>query len=594
MSLASAPVLDLAGLTVTYPGPPPVRAVDDLDLRLAPGRCLGVLGESGSGKTSLAKALLGLLPEARVEGRLRLAGRDLAGLDEAGWQAVRWRRLALVPQSTASLHPALSIGAQIAEPLRVHEGLARGEASARAAAALEDVGLGAAALERTPEELSGGQRRLALLAMALVLDPEVVVLDEPTAGLDLLSRARVLALLGRIRAAGTALLLITHDLDALRGLADDVAVLYRGWLAERGPAARVLDDPRAPFTWGLANAVPTLGDVKDLRGIRGAPPEPGEVVQGCPFLERCTQAVAACEQRRPPLVAPEGEDGARLVACARGGRVPVLRARGLAKAYRPRRGGRRRGEVAAVDDVSLEVGEGEAVGLVGPTGAGKSTLGQLLVRLVEPDAGSVELEGRDLLAARGADLAALRRRAQLLFQDPYEALSPRLSVAEAVREPLDVAGVGTPAERDAEVAGVLAEVRLPSSPAFAERRAHELSGGQLQRVALARALVLRPKLLVADESVAMLDPSEQTKLLALLRDLQVERGMAMVVVSHDLAVVLRVADRVVVLDEGRIVEEATGAELLAAPQHPLTAELLAAAGRPGALLGERSLARQAR
>ncbi len=232
----------------------------------------------------------------------------------------------------------------------------------------------------------------------------------------------------------------------------------------------------------------------------------------------------------------------------------------------------------AVDGVSLDVREGEVVGVVGPTGAGKSTLGLLLVRLLEPDAGSVRFEGADLLALRGAELRAARRRVQLLFQDPYEALSPRLTVGAAVREPLDVQAVGEPDWRDGRVRDELAAVRLPTDAAFLARHTHELSGGQLQRLALARALILEPKLLVADEPVSMLDPSEQAKMLQLLKELQVERGMAMVFVSHDLAVVLRVADRVVVMDAGRIVEQGRGDELLRAARHPVTQALLAASG----------------
>jgi peptide/nickel transport system ATP-binding protein len=267
-----------------------------------------------------------------------------------------------------------------------------------------------------------------------------------------------------------------------------------------------------------------------------------------------------------------------MVACVRGGIVPVLRVRGLGKAYRLQTGAIRRATVTAVDGADLDVREGEVVGLVGPNGAGKSTLGKLLLRLVESDVGSVELEGTDLLAVRGDELVAARRRIQMLFQDPYEALSARLTVGDAVREPLDVQGIGTPEERRELVARTLAEVRLPPSAGFLDRYTHELSGGQLQRVGLARALVLAPKLLVADEPLEGLDPSEQAKMLQLLKAIQVERGMAMILISHDLAVVLRTVDRVVVMDAGRVVEVATGTRLLTAPTHPVTRDLLEASG----------------
>ena len=576
----SGPVIELRDLRVTYPGPPAVRAVDDVSLTVAPGECLGIMGESGSGKSTLARALLGLLPEATVGGELRLGDLELTALDEAGWREVRWRRIALSFQSAASLNPVLRVGDQVAEPLRLHWGMDAPSAKRRVDELLEEVGLGGWAAPRYPNELSGGQRRLVLLAMAMSCDPEVLVLDEPTAGLDPLTRERVLAVLHQLRRQHTTLIVLSHDADAVQMVADRAVVLYRGWLAEVGPAEAVLAEPRNPYSWALLNARPTLASVKDLRGIRGDPPNPAEVATGCPFFGRCTQGIAEiCTPGRPPLIAPEGEDGPRQVACVRGGVVAVLSACNLRKSYRASGGLLRRPQVPAVDGVSVEVREGEVVGLVGATGAGKSTLGMLLLRLLDPDEGSVHLEGRDLLAARGAELKAARRRVQMLFQDPFEALSARFTVAQAVREPLDTQDVGEADGRDELVRDMIATCRLPADDAFLRRHTHELSGGQLQRVALARALVLDPKLLVADEAVAMLDPSEQAKMIQLLKHLQVERGMSMVFISHDLAVVLRVADRVLILADGRVVEEGPGSRLLAAPQHPTTRALLAAAGR---------------
>ncbi len=579
--------LEVRDLRVTYAGPPPVRAVDGVSFRVGVGECLGVVGESASGKSTLARALLGVVTEARVEGGVRLGTIDLRGLDEHGWRTVRWRRLALAFQSATALNPALRVGEQVAEPLQVHLGMHRKVASAKAQAVLGDVGLGSWAADRYPSELSGGQRRLALIAVASACDPDVLVLDEPTAGLDPVTRATLLAFLERFRTrSAKSVLVLSHDIEAVSVLADQVAVLYRGSLAEIGPAVPVLQDPRHPYTRGLLASRPTLATVKDLRGIRGDPPEPTEVAQGCPFLGRCTQAIDACGPARPPLLAPDGEEGRRLVACVRRGIVTVLSARNLGKTWKARSGLLGRKPVVAVEGVSMDVREGEVVGIAGPTGAGKSTLARLLVRLLEPNEGTITFEGLDLLAATGADLKALRRRIQLLFQDPFEALSPRLTVAEVVREPLDAQGVRDPDERAELARAALAATRVPVNDAFLCRRAHELSGGQLQRVALARALVLEPKLLVADEPVAMLDPSEQTKMLQLLKTLQVERGMAMVVVSHDLAVLLRVADRVVVMDQGRLVEQAGGTALLLSPGHQVSRSLLAASGWPLALAAE--------
>lgn len=578
---AGQPVLDIADLVVTYDGPPPVRAVDGISLAVGAGECLGVLGESGSGKSTLARALLGLVTGARVEGRMRLGDLDLGSLDEKGWRAVRWARVALSFQSTASLNPVLRIGVQLAEPLQVHLGMGGDRAERRVHELLAEVGLGDWAASRYPRELSGGQRRLVLVAMALACRPEVVVLDEPTAGLDPATRNRVLDLLTRMRdESGTALVVMSHDADALEAVADRVAVLYRGWLAEIGPGPQVLTDPRNPYSWALLNARPTLASVKDLRGIRGAPPDPTEVAVGCPFYGRCHQGrEGVCTEARPALQPPHGEDGPRLAACARGGVVSLLSVRGVRKSYPGGGTLLHRTRVSVVDDVSFDVREGEVVGVVGSTGAGKSTLGMLAVRLLDADGGSVSFDGIDLLAIGGRDLKAVRARMQMLFQDPFEALSSRLTIGQVVREPLDVQAVGDGAWRTEMVRRTVADCRLPNDDAFLHRHTHELSGGQLQRVALARALVLEPKLLVADEAVSMLDPSEQAKMLQLLKHLQVERGMSMIFISHDLAVVLRVADRVLVLDRGRIVEEGSGGTLLVSPRHPATRALLAASGR---------------
>jgi len=577
--------LRIENLSVTYPGPPPVVAVDRLSLDIASGECLGILGESGSGKSTLVNTVLGLLPQARVEGHIRLGDLDLTHLDEAGWRDVRWKRISLAAQSAASLNPVLRVGVQLAEPQEVHLGRSRAEADAHSAALLTQVGLGDWALHRYARELSGGQRRLVLLAQALVCDPEVILLDEPTAGLDPAIRNTVIRVLRRLhKERGQSIVMLSHDAEAVGDLADRVAILYRGWLAETGPADRVLDDPRAPYSWALLNARPTLASVKELRGIRGDPPNPTDHATGCPFFGRCMQGrQPECTEGRPPLLVPNGESDGRVVACVRGGLVPVLEARGLRKTYPIPGRLLQRQHFVAVDGVSLDVREGEVLGLVGSTGAGKSTVASLLLRLLEPDAGTVVLEGHDLLAAKGEELKRHRRRIQVVFQDPFEALSPRLRVLDAVREPLDMQGIGTREERDARARASLVAARLPADDAFFARYTHELSGGQLQRVALARALILEPKLLIADEPVSMLDPSEQAKMLQLFKQLQVERGMAMIFVSHDLATVLRIADRVVVLSEGRVVEQATGTDLLIAPRHPATQALLGAAGRDALL-----------
>jgi peptide/nickel transport system ATP-binding protein len=568
-------LLRVRDLEVTYRGDTPVYAVDGVSFDVHAGECLSLIGESGSGKSSIARSLIGLAAEADVKGSIRLGDVDLMGLDEAGWRAHRWRDLSLVFQSTSALNPALTVGNQITEPLTVSENMARADARARARARLTMLGLADDVFDRFPSELSGGQRRLALLAIALIRDPELIVLDEPTAGLDPITKGQVIELLDRMRTEEhRAMLLLTHDIDAARRLADRTAVLYRGRLAEIGPGS-VLEHPRHPYSWALLNSHPSLGTLKDLRGVRGDPPDPTVRAEGCGFVDRCTQAIVACGESPPDLVA---SGNGHMVACVRGGLLPVVTATGLRKTYRDR-GVLRRSAFVAVDGVDVEVLEGETLGIVGPNGAGKSTLGKLLVRLIESEEGTILFQGEDLGAMDAGALKAARRRLQILLQDPFEALSPRLTVRECVREPLDIQQIGTRAERETIVAETLDEVRL-SFPGLLDRRTHELSGGQLARVNLARALVLAPKLLIADEPFEGVDPSEQAKLLQLLKAIQVERGMALVLVSHDVALVLRTCDRVLVMDEGRVVEQASGTRLLLDPAASTTRRLLNAAGAP--------------
>ncbi|MCX7854652.1 MAG: ABC transporter ATP-binding protein, partial [Anaerolineae bacterium] len=510
-------------VTFSRDGKSGVRAVDGVSFELARGGALGVIGETGAGKTTLARALLGLHPPECVQGSVRLDGRELAGLSEEEWRAVRWRRIALVVQSVGTaLDPVYRVGEQIGEPMRFHLGLSPAEAWARAEELARRVGLEPRHLCAYPHQLSGGEKQRALLAMALGCNPEVLVLDEPTSGQDMLSRVRLLDLLADLRRErGTALLVVSHDLGAVARLTEEVAVLYAGKLVEVGPTEAVFGDPRHPYTWGLLHSYPDMDTARDLRSIRGLPPDPAHPPAGCRFHPRCTQAVEKCRHEEPPLVEVAG----RQVACHLGGLQTLLRAESLRKVFFVDNGGPR-SPLEAVRGVSLEIREGEVVALVGETGSGKTTLGRMLVGLLSPDEGQVVLEGRDLTAAQGEKRRWLSRRVQLIPQDPFDAVSPRMTVAQVVREPLDIQKVGAPPEREEKVRQVLKAVGLPTDPVFLSLHAHELSGGQLQRVVIARALVLEPKLLIADEPVAMLDPSEQARVMNLLKEIQVERGLA--------------------------------------------------------------------
>jgi peptide/nickel transport system ATP-binding protein len=573
----SQPLLEVADLRVTYDaGAASVQALRGVNLRVGPGDAVGVVGESGSGKTTLALATLRLLPaEAAIEGSVRLGGEEVVGAPAEAVRRHRGRTAAYVIQAPGrGFNPVRTIGSQVAEPMRLHLHMSKPDAQEKTARLARLVELDPELLDRYAHELSGGERQRAMLAMALACDPPLLVLDEPTSGLDSTTKAAISETLGRLRhEQGLALLVISHDFSLMADLTDDLAVLYGGIVLEHGPTRTILTDPRQPYSRDLLGAYPSMTTQKDLRGIRGSAPDPADPPTGCPYHPRCSQAIDECTTWPPELSAVAG----RRIACLRGGVLTRLAAVDVAKSYRT--GLRRR--VDALKSVSLEVREGEVVGIVGETGSGKSTLVRVLVGVEVPDAGTVGWEGRPLATFEKQQWADFRRRVAVVFQDPFDAVSPLLSVAEVVREPLDVQHIGTGAERAERAAAALAGVGLPQTEAFQARRAHDLSGGQLQRVAIARAMVLGPRLLLADEPTSMLDASEQAKLMVMLKEQQVARGMAMIVVSHDLALVRKVADRLVVLHAGEVVETGPGAGVIAAPQHPVTRALVQAAATLG-------------
>ncbi|HHC09010.1 MAG TPA: ABC transporter ATP-binding protein [Actinobacteria bacterium] len=568
--------LKIRRLCAEYPENPGVRVLHGVDLEVAPGEAVGIVGETGSGKSTIARCVMGLLPWAGVTGSIRLGDDELVGMGEEELRRVRWRRVAMAFQGVGGgFDPVRKIGDQIAEPIRVQLGLPRREAIDRARGLLDEVGLPADRFGRHPHELSGGEKQRAMVAMALACDPEVLIVDEPTTGLDALTRGRVLDLLDELRRRrDISLVVISHDLGDIVRLADRLVVLYAGRVVEEGPTRPLLEDPHHPYTWGLVGAFPTLRTTKDLRGIRGSAPAPGSFPSGCAFHPRCVQAIDECRTRVPDW--EEVGDG-RGIACLRGGLRTLLELREVSKSY-----GRGRDRVSALEGVSLRLRAGEVVAVVGPSGSGKSTLGRLAVLLEPPDSGRVLFEGEDLTELDETALRARRRRLQLIFQEPFEAVNTRFTVGAVVAEPLVINRIGSKEERESRVAAVLEEVGLPGGPAFRSRLVCDLSGGQAQRVVLARALVLDPQVLVADEPVSMLDASEQAKVVLLLRRLQVERGLGLLLITHDLALVGKVADRIVVLDHGRIVDEGPSHRVISRPAHPLVRELIGATSDPWA------------
>jgi microcin C transport system ATP-binding protein len=508
-----------------------VPAVRGVSFMLERGETFALVGESGSGKSVTALSIVQLLPYPKARhpaGSIRFQDRELLGAPEAELQRVRGDRIAMVFQEPmTSLNPLHTVEKQVNEVLRVHRGLARGAARARTLELLHLVGLAEAErrLHAYPHQLSGGERQRVMIAMALANEPDLLIADEPTTALDVTIQAQILALLRDLQAKlGLALLLITHDLAIVRRMAERVGVMRAGEIVEAGPTVQVFERPRHPYT----------------RHLLAAQPRP--------------------MPRTPRAEAP-----------------PVLEAEDVRVWFPVRRGLLRRvtGHVKAVDGVSLTVRAGRTVGVVGESGSGKTTLGLAVLRL-QACQGSVRFGGRDLLALTPRQLRPLRREMQLVFQDPFGALSPRMSVAQIVGEGLQVHARGTTAAgRRRRVDTALAEVGL--DPALGDRYPHELSGGQRQRVAIARALVLEPRLVVLDEPTSALDVSVQAQIVDLLRQLQARRGLAYVFISHDLAVVRAMSDEIVVLRRGRVVEHAPADQLFAAPAAPYTRALLAAA-----------------
>lgn len=527
------PLLEVRNLSVNFGG---LAAVKNVSFTLQPGEILGIVGESGSGKSVTCRAVMRLLADAaRAEGTVRLDGCDLLTLGEDELCAIRGRDIGMIFQNPAShLDPLRRIGQQVAAPMIRHLGLGKREGLQRAVKLLEDVGIGEPEKRACcyPHEFSGGMKQRAMIAAAIGCQPKLLIADEPTTALDVTVQARILELLKELnRKTGLAMILISHDLGVVADICSRVVVMRHGEVVEQGPIDEVINRPRHPYTKLLIESQPG----RKSYGTAGGP------------------------DRGPPLLRVENLS----VTFPTG--QGLLGGFGGGNAFR------------ALDGVDLEIKTGETVGIVGESGSGKSTLARSIIRLNTPSGGAIRLDEQDVGGFAGAALKAFRRRVQMVFQNPYDSLNPRLTIAEAVAEPIWRHGLADRKAARKEADALLEMVELPSS--LRDRKPQQLSGGQCQRVGLARALALKPQLLIADEITSALDVTTQAQILELLVRLQRERALTLLYISHDLAVVSSLCQRVYVFKAGRIVEQGVAQQVLSTPQDPYTQTLVGSMAR---------------
>ena len=609
-----------------------VQAVGNVSMRVDAGETLGIVGESGCGKSMTGLSVMGLLPPGGsvVGGSIKLSGRELVGLRPEEMRKLRGNEIAMIFQDPlTSLDPTKTIGYQVAEPVRLHRGASKAQALERAIEVLSLVGLPRPKerLDDFPHQLSGGLRQRVMIAMALACEPQLLIADEPTTALDVTIQAQILDLLADLKdRLGMAMLLITHDMGVIAGHADRVNVMYAGRVVETADVRQVFSRMHHPYTQALLASIPRLSQDsgKALHAIPGLPPDLADPPAGCRFAPRCPRATDKCRTDEPPLggptnahlfscwhpvdgplalqpveaitaggldapaldppapaatvAEPEPEPaGTEPAAASATPDAPMLVLANLVKEFPVRSGAilqRTIGAVHAVSGVSFEVPFGTTFGLVGESGCGKTTIGRMIVALERPDAGTITLGDLDVTRLRGADLRRKRRDLQLMFQDPHASLDPRMRVGAIIGEPLAIQHLGSRREQRNRVFELLGEVGLPRNAV--ERYPHEFSGGHRQRIGLARALTMNPRLIVADEPVSALDVSIRAQVLNLMKRLQQTHGLTYVVISHDLAVVKYMADRIGVMYLGKLVELGSADDIYQRAAHPYTAGLIAA------------------
>ena len=531
----TAPLLEMKDVKISFTSSTGVvEAVRGIDMTIYPGQSVAIVGESGSGKSTAAMSILGLLPGTGkvTGGQILFNGEDITGLNDKEMQKYRGSEIGLVPQDPMSnLNPVWRVGTQVAESLRANNVVKGSAVGDRVAELLEEAGLPDAQrrARQYPHEYSGGMRQRALIAIGLAARPKLLIADEPTSALDVTVQKRILDHLeGLTEELGTAVLFITHDLGLAAERAEHLVVMHRGRIVESGPSLQILRDPQHPYTRRLVKAAPSLASA------------------------RIQSALAA------------GVESTELVAHGREGKQEeVIRVENLTKIF---------GENKAVDDVSFTVRKGTTLALVGESGSGKSTVANMVLNLLDPTSGKVFYKGTDLSTLSNRELFDMRRKMQVVFQNPYGSLDPMFSIYRCIEEPLALHGVGSRKEREARVAELLDMVAMPRSAM--RRFPNELSGGQRQRIAIARALALRPEVLVLDEAVSALDVLVQNQIIRLLAELQEELDLSYLFITHDLAVVRQTADDIVVMKQGAIVEQGTSDEVFADPKEEYTRDLI--------------------
>ena len=588
-----------------------VHALSGVDLHVNPGETLGIVGESGSGKTMTALSLMGLLPQGGSvsSGQIILDGQDLTKLALKEKRKLRGTKVGMIFQDPlTSLNPTMKIGLQVCEPLRVHKKLSKKEALERAVEILKRVGMPRpeVVINNYPHQLSGGMRQRVMIAMALVCKPRILIADEPTTALDVTTQMQILDLIDELRDEyQMGVILITHDLGVVAGHTDRVAVMYAGRIVETAPTKTLFTEPKHRYTSSLMAALPerALAAGTKLFSIPGAPPSLTNLPVGCRFAARCLWATDECRAGYPDLSGDdthtfscfhpvqEGDESpaalqAKLDTQKNGDeagaqQAPLVSSKVLldvkeaSREYESAGSGffkRDKGVVSAVDRVSITVKKGETYGLVGESGCGKSTMGRLIAGLERPSGGAIELDGRDLATLKGRDAVTIHRDVQMMFQDSYAAMDPRMRIDQILAEPMSIQKTGNARQIAERIMEIIEQVGLTEE--ILDRYPHEFSGGQLQRIGFARSLTLAPDFIVADEPVSAMDVSVQAQVLNLMKDLQAELGLSYLFISHDLAVVQYMADRIGVMYLGRIVEEGPAKEVVENPKHPYTKALI--------------------